>query len=182
MRPGAVTKTGSLEAALAGIRRLNGVAVTSGLQGTAASGEKTGGELVTIGTALEYGVPRFDSGDVEADRATEAWFIPPRPFMRTSVERYGLNWVVGWDKAVRAATDDDRAKMLAALRLTGQRMAGDIQATINEGPWLPNAPETVRLKSTSAGVGDQPLVDSGQMKQSIRSQVEAPGSAPVVVA
>lgn len=32
---------------------------------------------------------------------------------------------------------------------------------------VPNAPATIAMKSTSAGRGDQPLVDTGRMKQSI---------------
>lgn len=173
MRPGKVTKTGQgLENALASLVAIHDVDVTAGVQGTTkttAKGEAEPAELVMIATVNEYG-----NGH-----------IPARPFMRQSVVRHGLEWVVGWDMAVRAATAGEVQKMTRTLRLIGVKMVGDIQSTLNTGPWVPNAPETVRRKSvttaTHTKLGWQPLVDTGQLKQSIRAQVEAPFRAPVVV-
>lgn len=153
-----------LEKALAGLTRIDDVEVTAGLQGTAATGEATGGELVEIATAHEYGLG-----------------VPERPFMRTTVERRGMRWIAGWDRAVNAAMAGNLAEMANALRVTGVAMVGDIQAVINEGPWEANTEKTIASKTRAGRRGDQPLVDTGQMRQSIRAQVEVPGQTPVVV-
>lgn len=163
MKPGAVKKAGQgLEAALTSLMALDNVQVTVGLQGTAkttANGESTPGEVVEIATANEYG-----------------YGVPARPFMRTSVPRHGKKWIKRWGVIVRAVTAEDKPKADQALRLVGLQMVGDVQATLNKGPWRENSEETIKAKGS-----DQPLVDTGQMKQSIRSQVEIPGQNPVVV-
>lgn len=161
MKPGAVKKTGpGLRNVLAQIRALDDVQVTAGLQGTAAttaSGESTPAEIVTIGTVNEK----------------------DRPFMRTSVARHGKKWLRPWDKAVAIVASGKSAgswPVVQSLKLVGLQMVGDIQATLNTGPWEKNSAATVAAKGS-----DQPLVDTGQLKQSIRAQVEVPGHPPAVV-
>ena len=55
-------------------------------------------------------------------------------------------------------------------------LPADVQATLNTGPWKANSEATKAAKGS-----DQPLVDTGQLKQSIRAQVEVPGNPPAVV-
>lgn len=160
MTPGTVIRTGpGLVSVLARLGVLDDAQVSAGLLGSAAPGPASGSELVRIGEAHEYGT---DS-------------IPMRPWLRTSVARYGRNWGRAWTGAVTAALKGTPTDV--PLRLVGIMMVGDIQSTVLDGPWFPLSPETIRRKGS-----DVPLVDSGQMRQSVRAQVQRPGSAPVVVA
>lgn len=162
MTPGTVIRTGvGLPEVLARLGIIDHAQVTVGLQGSAsttAAGPASAADLVTIGAAHEYG--------------TE--FIPMRPWLRTSALRYGKGWARAWRTAIAAALQGDAID--APLRLVGLGMQGDVQATVLDGPWFPLSPETIRRKGS-----DVPLVDSGQMRQSIRAQVERTGRAPVVV-
>jgi hypothetical protein len=161
MKPGAVKSSGpGLRAILAQLHTLDGVQVTAGLQGTAkttASGDSTPAEIVTIGIVNEK----------------------DRPFMRTTTARHGKKWIPGWDKAVAIVASGKSAgswPVVQTLKLVGLQMVGDVQATLNTGPWKANSEATKAAKGS-----DQPLVDTGQLKQSIRAQVEVPGNPPAVV-
>ncbi len=163
MTPGTVIRTGvGLPEVLARLGIIDGAQVTVGLQGTAsttAPGPAKAADLVTIGAAHEYGT---DS-------------IPMRPWLRTSALRYGKGWSKAWRTAVVAALQGTPTDV--PLRLVGLGMQGDVQATILDGPWFPLSPETIERKGS-----DVPLVDTGQMRQSIRAQIERAGSPPTVVA
>jgi len=160
--PGTVVRTGvGLPEVLARLGIIDRAQVTVGLQGSAqttASGPASASDLVTIGAAHEYG--------------TES--IPMRPWLRTSAARYGKGWARAYRAAVSAAILGENVE--TPLRLVGLGMQGDVQATVLDGPWFPLSPETIRRKGS-----DVPLVDSGQMRQSIRAQVERAGRPPVVV-
>lgn len=154
MTPGTVTRSGpGLVSVLARLGVLDDAQVTAGLQASA------GAEIVMVGAVHEYGTDT----------------IPMRPWLRTSAARYGRAWGRAWTGAVTAALKGTPTDV--PLRLVGLTMVGDIQATILDGPWFPLSPETIRRKGS-----DVALVDSGQMRQSVRAQVERPGVAPVVVA
>jgi hypothetical protein len=153
---------GGLLDALTRIGSLNGVVVTVGVQGTGATtatGDATPSELVVIATANEFGTST----------------IPPRPFLRTALKRGRRKWTNGLDAAVRAMAADDRPKAIRVLRQVGLVMVGDTQATLRGGPWVDNAPSTIARKGSS-----QPLIDTGQLVQSIRAQVEGNGKTEVV--
>lgn len=151
-----------LEAVLARYQTLDGVQVTVGIQGTpdlTAAGDASASELVQIAAANEYGTDR----------------IPPRPFLRTALKRNRRRWSNLLDKAVLPAADGRPKEAIRILRLLGVVMVGDVQATLRGGPWIPNAPRTVARKGSSL-----PLVDTGQLVQSIRALVERPGATPLL--
>lgn len=163
-----VEQPGGLMKAMARINSLDGVEVTVGIQGTSAttaSGEASPAELVEIAVANHDG--------------TET--IPPRPFLEEALERHGRKWVKGLDKAVRLMARDDRTGAMGTLQILGVVMVGDVEATLREGPWVPNTDATARAKRSAGSAEAQPLIDAGQLVNSIRSQVEVPGQAPVVV-
>jgi hypothetical protein len=160
-----------LRRVMARISSLHGTAVTAGLQGTpqtTEAGDASPGELVEIGTVHEYG-----SSD---------GFIPARPWLSTAARTHGSRWQRGMAFALRAKARGDDAQAAQALALLGLTMVGDIQATIRRGPWAPLSPATLgrRVKGPRASK-PRPLIDTGQMIQSVRAQVEAPGLPPVVV-
>ena len=154
---------GGLVGALSRVADLDGLTITVGIQGTpatTASGEATPAELVAIATANEFGTER----------------IPPRPFLRTSLKRNRRKWTTGLDKAVSQMAAGDVSAARLTIRRVGVVMVGDTQATLRSGPWIPNAASTIARKGS-----DQPLVDKGQLVQSIRSQVETPDGRTEVV-
>lgn len=143
------------------IQGLHGTKVLVGITGQhAASGDASAPELVEIATAQEFGTVT----------------IPPRPFLRTSLKRNRRRWTGILRPAIRSARSGDGQATLRVLRRTGVVMVGDTQATLRKGPWIPNAPLTIARKGSS-----QPLVDTGQLVQSIRALVEHPGARSVVV-
>jgi hypothetical protein len=154
-RAGTITRSGpGLVAAVQGLRKLEGVSVESGLYSASpAAGPSTGSELVTIGMSHEYG--------------TET--LPMRPWLRTSADRYGRQWGAMWDRAIRAATA--QGGVVQVLRWVGLQMRADIQRTILDGPWFPLSPATLARKGPDPTI----LVESGQMRQSIRSVVAEAG-------
>lgn len=142
---------------------LDGVQVTVGIQGTpdlTAAGDASASELVRIAAANEYGTDT----------------IPPRPFLRTSLKRHRRRWSNLLDKAVLPVSNGKPQEAIRVLRLLGVVMVGDVQATLRGGPWIPNAELTVKRKGSSL-----PLVDTGQLVQSIRALVERPGATPLLV-
>jgi hypothetical protein len=142
-------------------RGLDGLELLVGLPGSdSASGENTASELVEIGRALEYGT------------AT----IPPRPFLRTALKRHRRRWSNGLDAVVPFAGRGDTARLVRVLRRVGVAMVGDTQATIRKGPWAPNAPATIRQKGSA-----MPLIDTGQLVQSIRAVVKRHGKQVEVI-
>lgn len=153
----------SLAAALARIASLDGVSVTSGIQ--AVDGVKTydeGGDfrLVDIASIQEYG--------------SKDGSIPPRPWMRTAYDKHHRKWIGMMDRAVSAKIKGRTGE--AELRLLGVVMVGDLQESLLDGPWVPNAPSTIAAKGS-----DQPLFDTGQLNQSQRSAIEIPGQPPKLV-
>ncbi len=148
-----------LRAAMASVARAAGTSIEFGLTGKdAASGPQTAAELPSIGFWLEFGTVN----------------IPPRPFLRTSLKRNRRKWSNGLARAFGKTQNPMGFRM--AIRRVGVVIVGDTQATIRRGPWAPNAPETVRRKGSSA-----PLIDTGQLVQSIRAVYKVGGRTVEVI-
>lgn len=88
--------------------------------------------------------------------------IPPRPFMRKTLEREKENWIrdVGDTLANGLAPE-------ATLKLVGERMAEAIQTTIKSN--LPHAPAAVAQRAEAGRA--KTLVDTGALLKSITHQV-----------
>lgn len=95
--------------------------------------------------------------------------VPPRPFLRDSAAQYKKAWTDTYRKQIKMALLGRKTSTQAAS-VIGNIARGNVQEKIIAGPWVPNAPMTVRLKGSS-----RPLVDTGQLRQSIRYQVERRG-------
>lgn len=139
-----------LEASILRVEQLNGARMEVGiLSSEVSAGDSSGRELVRIAAALELGT---DS-------------IPSRPYLRVALARHHRKWIRLMRPAVRRATRGGGIlAVLRVYRLAGVVIAGDTKQTILAGPWAPNAPETVARKGS-----DKPLVDTGQLVQSIRA-------------
>lgn len=92
--------------------------------------------------------------------------IPARPFMRTSFDEnfQKINKLINqqYDKVIGEKLTADEA-----LTGIGVTMVGLIQLKINQIYSPPNSPSTIAKKGSS-----KPLIDFGQMIQSVREKVE----------
>lgn len=116
-----------------------------------------------------YGKPRRISSrkavsvaEVAAHNEYGGGHTPPRPFMRDTIRK---NWRK-WQKFVqdRLPVILDGKKVMTEL---GDIMSDDISQMILRYTTPPNAPSTIKMK----GFND-PLVDSGQMADSVRMRVK----------
>jgi len=156
----------SLTAAIKNISKIHRTQVTVGVQGTArttADGEASPADLVEIGSTLEFG--------------TRDGRIQSRPWLRTALRKNGAKWSRGFRLALSEWAGGNVSGAMTVLRQVGVVAVGDVQAQLRAGPWVTNADSTVERKGS-----DQPLVDTGQLVQSQRAQIEVPGKAPLVVA
>lgn len=140
--------------------QLEGLEVTVGIQSTQGAElvETEDGapvNLATVATVNEYG---------SADGR-----IPSRPFMRTSARRFGKKWLKAFRLRLKEAIVGRRTVVQAAS-IVGNIARADVQMTITRGPWKPNAPYTIARKGST-----RPLIDTGQMRQSIRYEVSRRG-------
>lgn len=165
-----------LQKRLEEIAGLQYVKVEGGLIGTvAADGEASPSELVKIGRAHEYGIG-----------------VPRRPWLSLAVERHRKSWTPYLAQAIKRKAEGDSQASTNALRVLGVKMVGDIGMTIETGPFLPNAQATIDAKTKrgkltarrralaqqdpAQDMGEaRPLIDTGQLVQSIRATVEGPG-------
>jgi hypothetical protein len=158
-----MSKFPGLEAALKSIGKLDGVEITLGVQGTAAAtapGPSAPGELVEIATRLHYG----DGG------------IPPRPWLSKAFRDNRVTWRRAAEKIVRQASAEDFPGAVLTIRRLGVVMVGHAQTAIRNGGWAPNSPATIARKGS-----DKPLIDTGQLIQSQRSQIKIPGVGTEVI-
>lgn len=97
--------------------------------------------------------------------------IPPRPFMRDTVN----NKQGDWKAFLESHVDYDniqRDKCVSVMGVLGEVMVADIKQTIQKGDFTPNAPVTIRAKRRRGkSEPDHPLIDTGQMLESIISEV-----------
>ena len=116
-----------------------------------------------------YGTPRYYGVRKPISVAAVATFnefggghTPPRPFMRDTVRK---NWRK-WQKFVQ-----DRMPILLdcrkALLELGDIAKDDMRTEILIYNYPPNRPSTIRIKGFN-----NPLVDSGQMAESVRMEVK----------
>lgn len=139
---------------------VRGLTVTVGIQGTEAAevrqdDEGTDVTMAQIAAWNEFGVPEHN--------------VPARPFMRTAARRFRKKWT----KAFRVRLKEALLGRMTAVNagsIVGNVARADVQATIVRGPWVPNAPYTIARKGST-----RPLIDTGQMRQSIRYEVAQGG-------
>lgn len=92
--------------------------------------------------------------------------IPARPFMRPAVADHGREWVDLLGQGAKAAINGgpSPAEVLEAVTLAA---AGNVAEKIQAVTSPPLAPVTIKRKGH-----DKPLVDTGQMVQSVTGKVE----------
>ena len=97
--------------------------------------------------------------------------IPARPFMRTVAKEKPKVWVGTMVGHIRGRATDP-AIWKQALGKAGEQMVRDIQNSIQNGSWTPNAPATVAAKARKGKVEpDHPLMDTGEMFAAVSFEV-----------
>ena len=124
-------------------RQLNGGGVNVGLFG------EQGSDLVEYATKNEFG-----------DQKT-----PERSFLRSTIDDDNRLFIKFIDKEKKEIVAGRQTRKRALDRL-GIFAEGRVKLKINRGPFVPNAPFTIKKKGSS-----KPLIDTGRMRGSIISKV-----------
>jgi hypothetical protein len=100
------------------------------------------------------------------EKGSFAEHIPARPFGSTMIPRYKekIKKVVKNEFKAYLEGKQDLTQVFNRIGLSGQKF---MQDNLKNGNWKPNSPTTVRIKGSS-----KPLIDTGQMRQSITYIVE----------
>jgi hypothetical protein len=98
--------------------------------------------------------------------------IPPRPFMRDTVNDKQDNWKSFLESNVDY-NNIQRDKCVSVMGVLGEVMVADIKQTIQKGNFVPDAPATVKTKQRRGkSEPDHPLIDTGQLlEHGISSEV-----------
>lgn len=100
--------------------------------------------------------------------------IPARPFMRDTVNDKQDNWKAFLESNVDY-NNIQRDKCVSVMGVLGEVMVADIKQTIQKGgnpPFEPNAESTRKAKERRGkSEAGHPLIDTGQMLESIISEV-----------
>ena len=94
--------------------------------------------------------------------------IPERPFMRQSFENHEGELQAACDAAQRLVSSGGSAEQ--ALQQIGEVAKGLVQDEIVNGGFAPNAESTIKKKGS-----EQPLIDTGTMRQSVNFVVKRRG-------
>lgn len=96
--------------------------------------------------------------------------IPPRPFIRPTVMHHQTEWNTFIKRQLEAGVDIE-----TALERLGLMIVGQIQQAIRNVQKPPLAPATIRRRArkgfSDSGTMAKPLIDTGQMLRTVRSQV-----------
>lgn len=88
--------------------------------------------------------------------------IPARPFFAQTVEQQG-EFLTEFSSELAGRLVDGTETAESVLKKIGTAAKGAVQYQITNGGFVPNAPATVKRKKS-----DQPLIDTGLMRQSIQ--------------
>jgi hypothetical protein len=166
-------RKGIIAAALGRIGTLMGAVIAVGLTGElgARKYKPRGGEPLDVSVAGIAYLNEYGFSDPE-----KGINIPERPFMRLTIFREKLNWFkMAADIARKQYKGAERVEM--GLRRLGLKMVQNHKKTIRLGVEPPNAPYTIKKKGSS-----KPLVDTGQLINSIRAEIMLPDGTQELIA
>lgn len=94
---------------------------------------------------------------------------PERSFIRSTLDENRQKYIEQTKNLYRRCVLQ-QLTVGQALRLMGELIKADIQNKIVNGPFTANSPATIKRKGSS-----KPLIDTGQMRQSVTYQVKENG-------
>lgn len=109
-----------------------------------------------LGYLHEYGAPAAN--------------IPPRPFLVPGVQGAEGKFTPHLKAAAQAAISGESGKVSQGLARAGIVASTSVKRKIDQGPFAPLKPETIRRKGS-----DKPLLDTGQMRNAVTSVVRKKG-------
>lgn len=101
------------------------------------------------------------------DNGSPANNIPARPFMHPGVEACKEKVVKQFEKGAKAALTGDTGAIDKALNTAGLMAQASIRNVINSGPPPALAESTLAARRRRGRTGTVPLVDTGQLRNSI---------------
>ncbi len=110
---------------------------------------------VEVGIINEFGAPSAG--------------IPARPFLSTAADIHKRTWMNLMVKALEKALEG-KMTPIQALEVVGLKAAADVKKVLLTHAWVQNKPGTIKRKGSS-----RPLVDTGQLVNSITSKSSAHG-------
>lgn len=93
--------------------------------------------------------------------------IPARPFMEPGIKNVSRQITDLFQRAAEAALEGEPVKVLELLNAAGIVAATGIKAKITSGPFAALAAVTLRLRRKRGRTGTRPLIDTGQLRNSI---------------
>ncbi|WP_238925097.1 hypothetical protein [Achromobacter insuavis] len=93
--------------------------------------------------------------------------IPARPFLVPGVENVQPEIVEDFRGGAKAALDGNAAGVERALVRAGLRAQNSVRAKIQDGPFDPLAPRTLADRKKRGRTGEKPLLDTGQLRNSV---------------
>lgn len=127
------------------------------------AGKKTGESIAKVARWNEFGTRQG---------------IPQRPFLRTAIQNNERKWHELLKTLIQRAMDENKS-LTPALKLFGEEVKKDIQESILDGGWTPNAPITIKggwmrnkisgkpFKVEGKGSSKPPLIDTGTLLKSV---------------
>ncbi|EFE93999.1 hypothetical protein [Serratia odorifera] len=109
------------------------------------------------GTPVALVAAANELGKMIMTKAGESYFQLPRPFFRNMIATHSGQWPGEFSQFIKASNYDARV----ALGLMGERIKGQLQASIRELKSPPLAESTIGQKGF-----DKPLIDSNHMVNS----------------
>lgn len=93
--------------------------------------------------------------------------IPPRPFLVPGVENVQPEIVEDFRGGAKAALAGSAAGVERALVRAGLRAQNSVRAKIQDGPFADLAPRTLADRKKRGRTGEKPLLDTGQLRNSV---------------
>lgn len=98
-------------------------------------------------------------------------FTPSRPFMRRSFDENKVKYRTVIARGLHGIAGG-KQQVQPFLEKLGFLSETDTKKKLRSGPWVPNSPVTIAVKKSS-----QPLIDTGQLVNSITSKVYLNGGS-----
>lgn len=116
-------------------------------------GEKADITNAELGYIHEYGAPEKN--------------IPARPFLIPGVEEVKPQVIKYFKEAGKAAVEGNITQIEKYFHMAGLAAQNTVRAKINNGDFEPLSEVTLRLRRSRGRTGTRPLIDTGQLRNSI---------------
>jgi len=129
--------------------------------------EQLKGKGVKVGLMGQEEVDGVAVVDYAAYNEFGTRYIPPRPFMATTADRY-RDGIYQYTATLVGSMIDGKYNANQVLTYMGMWYQAKVQLTIRDAKqWaVPNLPATIKAKGS-----DSPLIDTGRMVQSVRYEI-----------